>query len=282
MTSCSNILEVRRCRPLLGTFVEITAQGNEVDQLDSAIRAAFDAMEQIQILMSSHNSESELSHLNANAFKHPVKLSDDTFEVIQRGLTLARQSQGAFDFTVGHLMANWGYLPKTRRLCPESNWHDVQLLPNNRVRFLRPLSVDLGGIAKGYAVDRAVDVLRNHEVKSAVVNAGGDLRVFGSKSIHAYIRHPVNPQQLIHPIELHEAALATSAPYFTRRLHHDRIVSHLIEPLEDEPVVGCISVSVRAAECWIADALTKAVLNLKQQATPILAQYGAEAFVISV
>src|SRR4029078_3507060 len=91
-----------------------------------------------------------------------------------------------------------------------------------------PLSLDLGGLAKGFAVDRAVEALQLDGVSSAVVNAGGDVRVFGARSSTIHVRHPSCPQTLAHTIQLHRAALATSSPCFTERVWRGRRVSHLL------------------------------------------------------
>ena len=271
--------EIRRCRPLLGTFVEISAQGNA--GLQEAVDAAFAAMEKIQNLLSAHDPASELSLLNREAAHRIVTVSRETYEVLRHADRLAVESKGAFDFTVAPVLARWGILPATLACENAGNWRDVMLLRRRQVRFLRPLTLDLGGIAKGFAVDQAIEVLREHGVTSAVVNAGGDLRVFGAQPSTIHLRHPSQPQQFAHRIELDQAALATSSPCFTEKNVRGQRVSHLVDSLRQTAITGAISVSVRAKECWLADALTKVVLNAPQLAQKILAKYGAEAFVLT-
>jgi FAD:protein FMN transferase len=280
MISCSKS-EIRRCRPLLGTFVEITARGGEVAMLERAVKAAFEAVASVQSLMSVHDAGSELSQLNRRAHLQPVRVGGETFAVLERARELARQSDGAFDFTVGATLASWGLLPARLRRRASGSWRDVELLPGNRVRFRRPLVVDLGGIAKGYAVDCAIRGLREGGVASGLVNAGGDLRTFGGEAVSVHLRHPATPQQLIRSVELRDAALATSSPCFTRRRWRGRVVSHLVLPGRRAAVTRNISVSVRARECWLADALTKVVLNAPDRAERLLGKFDAEAIVIT-
>jgi len=181
MTSRSNV-EIRRCRPLLGTFVEITAAGPDESELQASINAAFGAVKKIQSVMSAHDPASELSRLNRAAVRRPVTVSRELFAVLRRADRLAAESDGAFDYTIGSLLARWGYLPRSLRRKRPGNWRQVLLLPGRGVCFLQPLALDLGGIAKGFAVDAAIQVLQRRGAISAIVNAGGDLRVFGAPS----------------------------------------------------------------------------------------------------
>lgn len=272
---------MRRCRPLLGTFVEIAIQDQDERKLLSAIDSGFRAVERVQSLMSAHDPESDLSRLNQHGFRGPVKMNDETFEVIHRGIRLAEQSKGAFDITVGATLARWGFLPKNLQRRNHSDWRSVKLLSQNRIRFLRPLTIDLGGIAKGYAVDCAVQAIQQCGVQSGIVNAGGDLRVFGSEIVKTHLRHPQNPYQFINPIQMCNGALATSSPSFTKQLFGKKMVSHLVASDKRTPIIRPISVSVKALECWVADGLTKVVLNLRDQARHILDEYDAEAFIVA-
>jgi len=232
--------------------------------------------------MSVHDPASELSRVNEEAFLRPVKVSDETFEILRRGLEIARTSEGAFDFTVAPLLARWGLLPAhLRRRGSCGCWKDVELLAGRRVRFTKALAIDLGGIAKGCAVDAAIETLRDANVSSVVVNAGGDLRALGPRPFHIHLRHPLHANLLPRTIELQDSALATSSPCFSEHRWHRRAVSHLVNPRTNDAITGGISVTVRARECWLADALTKVVLNAPALAERILEKCAAEAFVLT-
>lgn len=281
MNSCSRS-ETRRCRPLLGTFVEIAASGLPEGKLQRAVNAAFAAVERIQRLMSAHDADSELSLLNCDAARHAVTVSAETFAVLRRADRLATESGGAFDYTVAPTLTRWGYRSGALQRREPHGYKFVVFQRGRQVRFLRPLALDLGGIAKGFAVDAAIEALRKCGVTAAVVNAGGDLRVFGPQPSTVHLRHPAAPQTFAHAIELRQGALATSSPCFTERNWRDRRVSHLVNPLRpDAAVTGCVSVSVRARECWLADALTKVVLNAPLRAETLLRKYAAEAFMLT-
>jgi thiamine biosynthesis lipoprotein len=279
MSSFSNI-ELRRCRPLLGTFVEITAGGPEEAALHAAVNAAFVAIERVQSLMSAHDPDSELSRVNREASLGPVKISTETREVLGRADQLARASEGAFDVTIAPTLAQWGFLPPNLRRKNAGDWQDLLLLDGDRVFFLRPMAVDLGGIAKGFAVDQAIETLRELGVVSGVVNAGGDLRVFGGGGSVAHVRRPSRPQSFARTIHLVNSALATSSPCFTERRLRDRSVSHLVNPRTRVAITGARSVTVRASECWMADALTKVVLNAPWLAGDLLSKYRADAIIL--
>ncbi len=279
--SLSSATEVQRCRPLLGTFVEVRVTGFDDAALASAVEKAFAQIERIQSLMSVHDSASELSRVNAEAFYSPVRVGEETFEVLRRGLEIARDSDGGFDFTVAPILASWGLLPAHLCRRAQGNWRDVVLQRGNRVSFTRPLAIDLGGIAKGFAVDAAIASLHGSKVQSALVNAGGDLRAFGSRASLIHLRDPLPPHLLSHALELRDAALASSSPCFTECRWRRQTVSHLVNPRELRAVTGGISVTVRARECWVADALTKVVMNASPRAEHLLAKHDAEAFVFT-
>jgi thiamine biosynthesis lipoprotein len=273
--------EVRRCRPLLGTFVEIAADGLNRVRLQNAVNHAFAVVERIHRLMSVHDEDSELSLVNREALNRPVIVSRETFALLRRGKRMASESSGAFDYTVAPTLARWQLLPAALKRKQPGDWRSVELSAPRQVIFLHPLAIDLGGIAKGFAVDEAIRVLRKHGVVSALVNAGGDLRAFGRKASAIRLRHPARPRSFARTIVLRESALATSSPCFTERNWRGGHVSHLVRPCDGTAVTGCISVTVRARECWLADALTKVILNAPKLAENILARHGAEAFVLT-
>jgi thiamine biosynthesis lipoprotein len=281
MTSCSRESEVQRCRPLLGTFVEITASGADAAVLPRAVHIAFGAVERVQRLMSAQDPQSELSRLNGEAARREVPVSTETFAILERGLALAAESDGAFDFTIAPLLAGWGLLPDALRRPGRGDWRDVRLLARHRVFFARPLAIDLGGIAKGFAVDLAVKVLRDNGAISGVVNAGGDLRAFGADARRVHLRHPGSGAVLSRCIELRNGALATSSPCFNQVRCRGRTFSHLVNPHTKQTITGARGVTVRAAECWLADALTKVVLVDPARALRVLAQHQAEAFLLA-
>jgi len=256
------MVEVRRARPLLGTLVEITAGAATRERAMSAIDHAFASIERVQRLMSFHDSQSDVSRINRRACRVAVRVHPWTWRVLCAAQQLARASGGAFDVTIGRQLVRWGYLPKNGPLLPvgfPGDWRDVRLLSGQRVRLTRSLLIDLGGIAKGFAVDCAVTALRKHGCTSGLVNAGGDLRAFGTLARIVHLRHPASPRNLVPAFELTSGAIATSADYFSRKSWGGRSVAPLAAR-QGSARTGSASVTVEARTCMLADALTKVCL----------------------
>ncbi len=276
-------VERRRACPLLGTLVEITAQGTSEVDLMSAMSRGFAAAARVQRLMSFHDRHSDVGRLNRLAHRSPVHVHRWTWEVLRTAQQLAQATHGAFDITVGGELVRMSYLPRVAcaRADPHARWRDIELLSDHRVHFARPLYIDLGGIAKGFAVDQAVAGLRAAGVASGLVNAGGDLRAFGTVARRIHLRHPADPGALIPCADIANGALATSAGYFTQRLWHGRAVSPVIDGARRVAITAPFSASVAAPTCMLADALTKLVLLQGPRADGLVRRLGGRAFILS-
>ena len=275
-------IELRRCRPLLGTLVEVAASGTDAAGLERWINAAFAAIQKVHRLMSFHDPDSDVSRMNRDAFPKSVIVHPWTWKVLETAQQFARESNGVFDIAIARFLANWGYLP--RRDYQSDNaatWQDIFLRKKCRIFFRRQLTVDLGGIAKGFAVDRAVAALKATGIKAGIVNAGGDLCVFGAVSQVIHVRHPAEPAFATAAVRLSERAMATSGIYFARRRYRGKYVSPLLDGCTGRSAAQeQISVSVAAAECMIADALTKIVFVLRERAAGLLARHRADALIL--
>lgn len=267
----------RAVRPLLGTMVEVELEGDlpRADMAELAGRA-FARVRGVRDLMSWHDPDSELTRVNRHALRGDVQVSPDTARVLRAALELSRATDGRYDVTVAPALVRRGRLPGHGLTARHADWTAVELA-GNRVRFLRDVAVDLGGIAKGYAVDAAfetVDALAP-ELRDIRVNAGGDLRRKTWRGGTVGLRHPRGllgggrMQVVAHPM-LAEA-VATSVP------GHGTAASRWVDPAtgrERRPGAA----SVFAPTCMAADALTKAVLA--GAATPeLMKSYSARAVV---
>jgi thiamine biosynthesis lipoprotein len=173
-------VEQIRARPLLGTLVEITASGIFPDKVQSAIDCAFDEVERVHALMSYHAADSDVSRINREAFDHPVQVDEHTMRVLTAAYEMSEASSGQFDITVAPTLTKLGFLPRRPdlpRISGQGDWRHVNLLDGNRVRLTRRLRIDLSGIAKGYAVDLAIQALASCDMTAGKVNAGGDMRL---------------------------------------------------------------------------------------------------------
>jgi len=255
-----------RCRPLLGTFVEITADDA------GAIDVAFAAVERVHRLMSAHEPDSDVSRINRFGHLKSIQVDDWTRRVIERSLYWSKLSQGAFDVVrAGKRAVEQGLIPRhsdqPRAVASHWTWLEIR---GGSVRLLEPGCIDLGGIAKGYAVDLAVAALQQAGARSGLVNAGGDLRGFGDASWPVTV---VDPRRSgVVEVELDNAGLATSAGLPAGA---GLSFAHMTEY---DP--RWISVTVRAPNACDADALTKIVWALGHRAADLLAAARADAFAI--
>jgi len=278
MTSRSSSLH--RARPSLGTLVEIRAGGATQAILAAGIAAAFAAIEQVQRLMSFHAPDSELSRINREAASAPVEVHPWTWQVLRVARELWRNTGGLFDCSIAPSLVRAGFLPRPGAASSaDARMGDVDLECHRRVRFGKPLSLDLGGIAKGFAVDRAVDALRAAGVSRGTVNAGGDLRLFGTEPEPVHVRDPESPGQLIRLGTFTDTAIATSAAYFAGRESGGRWITPIVNPANGEPLDSHRSATVIAPECLYADALTKVVLLQRSASAAFLPRYSAHAVV---
>lgn len=275
-----NAAEVRRARPLLGTLVDIAAGGPDAEQ---AVAAAFRAVEQVHALMSYHDAASDISRLNREATAQPVTAHPWTWQVLKAAREFSAASDGLFDITVAPTLTRLGYLPRHAdfpRASGHADWRDIELLPQEQVRFARPLHIDLGGIAKGFAVDKAIETLQASGMTTGRVNAGGDLRRFGTGVEPLHVRHPHSPAVLLPLTDMHDGAAATSAGYFAPKQRDGRQISPHIHPRTGKALASGISATVLADNCMTADALTKIVLADCPAALPVLERFAARAILL--
>ncbi|MHB1083552.1 MAG: FAD:protein FMN transferase [Thiobacillus sp.] len=273
---------LKRARPLLGTLVEISASGASEQTVAAAIERAFAAVETIQELMSYHDLTSDVSRLNHSG-TDGITVDPHTWRVLDTARVISGISHGLFDISIAPELVHHGYLPQHAGLAhaePAANWQDIELLPENRVHLRRPLHIDLGGIAKGYAVDCAIRTLQDAGMLAGRVNAGGDLRLFGDSAETIHVRHPSAATQLLPLCELNHGAIATSAPYYAGRQRNGRTISPLFDATTRQPCSGWRSVSVLADSCMLADALTKVVYADPAYALATLNRLDAHAAVL--
>ncbi len=279
MTSRSkNPPEICRARPLLGTLVEVRAAAPSAGQAERAVNAAFAAIKRVHHLMSFHEPESDVGRLNRIATHRSVRVHAWTHLVLRRASRLHADTGGLFDIAIAPSLVRGGWLPRPAVLpAAGGTTADIALSAGNQVRFRRPLLIDLGGIAKGFAVDQAIAALRRSGATNGVVNAGGDLRVFGAQPALVHVRLPESPGTLVSLGHVSNGAVATSAHYFAQRRVRGAWRTPICHPSRRNFTTQACSVSVMADECWLADALCKVVWLAGAAAMPLLQKHGARA-----
>jgi thiamine biosynthesis lipoprotein len=280
-----------RCQPALGTFVEIEAchpeevLASEHDSaLSFAIDQAFAAIQTAQNCMSVFDLNSDLSQINAGNFLNRTGVIHPwLWDVLQ----LAKQIHALspdFDPSATIYLIHQGMRPNLDQPTAAvlGGLVDVILLEDHSVVTKKPVYIDLGGIAKGAAVDRAIDALQTHGVVSGSVNAGGDLRVFGAKAHSIHLRHPSAPQSTFYAGKLQDGALATSGDYFVSQGGDPQQKNgHLISPKHNLPIQTEKSFSVIAPICAVADALTKVFAITGDAHHPALRHFDAQAIEVT-
>jgi thiamine biosynthesis lipoprotein len=270
----------RRAKPLLGTLVEISVKMAGIDmdaetsRADRAIDAAFSEIATIHHLMSFHEPQSDVARINRAETGIPVAIDARTTEVLQAARRASIESCSAFDCTVAAELVALGLLPFHPVATPTSHDASRWILQDDRFIKFASCLVDLGGIAKGYAVDRAIGVLQQHDIQNALVNAGGDLRHIGTVPEIVHLRDAGDPGCLSLAIALNNQALASSA---AGGLTPDGagMQSALIDGISRTPIGLGASVSIIASTCMDADLLTKVVLASDNPHHHMMAHYGA-------
>ncbi|MBF0400945.1 MAG: FAD:protein FMN transferase [Magnetococcales bacterium] len=271
-------------RLLMGTMVSITTSHPSPMEADQAVKRAFAEMSRIETLMSSHQSSSTVSHLNRVSRETWSPLPAELAQLLRRGLTISTQSQGAFAMGLEPLTSLWGFSsdkaatePPTQTALeawlkgyPATEPLSLQTLADHttQLRLNGPsVGLDLGGIAKGYAIDQAIAVLRQEGIQNAIVDAGGDLRAIGRKGDKPWRIGIQDPRQADQVVALSllqgDISMVTSGDYERFFLYQGKRYHHILDPSTALPAdSGLQSVSVQAADATTADALSTAIFVL--------------------
>jgi thiamine biosynthesis lipoprotein len=232
-------------------------------------------MMDVDRLMSTFRPDSEISQVNRSAATFPITVGEETFGVLTEAARIGLMSGGALDVTIHPLMQLWRRATRQGRH-PSSQEIDaalglvahsqVTIDPDNLcVRLRRPgMGIDLGGIAKGYAVDVAAEALQRIGVGSALIDAGGDLRLVGrDRDGHTWrigLRHPLEPSRLLLSVLVEDEAIATSGNYFRYFIVGGRRYGHLLHPRTGIPAESALSATVIAKSAMRADGLATAAM----------------------
>ena len=267
-------LRLEKSGEAMGTSYAVVAYGCDRMKLESAVEAAFDEVQRIDGLLSNYKPGSEWSEVNRNAAEGPVRVSDELFQLLSECQRYSRLSEGAFDITVGPLMKLWGFYKGSGRLPHRAEirtvvgrlgYRHVLLDAANRtVRFDRKgVEIDPGGIGKGYAVDRMMQVLKEYGITTALVSGGGSsIYALGAPPSDARgwkldIKDPQSPRKVIESVYLKNESMSTSGSYEKFFKAEGRLFSHIMDPRTGYPAQGMLSVSVIAPRTLDSEAWAK-------------------------
>ena len=269
---------ITRAEPIMGTRNVVELWSEDRARGEAAISSVFDDMRRIDRLMSTWKEDTEISRVNREAARHPVKISEELFRLLQESVRYSELTHGAFDITY----ASVGYLYDFRKgvhpdrkaidaALPGINWRHL-VLDEKRltVSFQSPgVRIDLGGIAKGYSVDRGIEILQRQGITRAMVNSGGDTRIIGDRFGKPWvvgIRDPDHEGKTFLRIPLTDAAFSTSGDY-ERYFDEDGVrFHHIIDPKTGDSARKCRSVTIITDSATRSDALTKSVFIMGPQA----------------
>jgi thiamine biosynthesis lipoprotein len=240
----------------MGTAIRAELWHEDPAAGEAALDAAMEEMHRIDRAMSPFKPESELSRLNRDAAKAPVRVSDEMFHVVERSIEFSELSQGAFDITfasVGHMFDYRNRIRPTAEqvsaALPGVDYRHIRLDRGERtIRFASDkVRIDLGGIAKGYAVDNCIELLKARGVTEALVVAGGDSRVLGDRRGRPWmigIRDPRREDAMVAMLPLADAAISTSGDY-ERYFEEDGVRHHhILDPRTGASATGARSVTI--------------------------------------
>lgn len=253
---------LQRARPLIGTLVEIAIGEVGEDFAEKLFATAFAEVSRLEKILSHHVPQSDVSKINSLPAHLKLKLNPEAGEVLQLAIKLFEESKGLFDVVV----------PQSRdRVCSSDISFDC-----DTISLSKPLIINLGGIAKGYIVDKVFALLETYQLDFLRVSAGGDLRVSAKESTDLYIRDPNSPSQHLKIGEGRDFACATSSDYFRKANLRDVGLYHpLIGPTSFQDK----SISVISDSCAISDALTKVVMLSEICPEELLSKFKAQAFI---
>ena len=261
---------------LMGNLFQLSAMGDDENQANNCIDAGIAEIRRIEKLLTTFNEESETALINRYAGIKPVRVSEETFNIIERSIRISRVTQGAFDITYGSVDKRlWNFdmnldeLPDkitAKKMTRLINYRNILLDRNNLTVMLKEkgMRIGFGGIGKGYAADRARQVMRDKGVKSGVVNASGDLVTWGlqpdGQPWSIGIVDPNAKDKIFSSLNITDMAIATSGNYEKFILVNGQKYSHTINPKTGLPIRGIKSVTIISKNAEIADAMATPVM----------------------
>jgi thiamine biosynthesis lipoprotein len=269
---------VERARVSMGTELRLTAWTADEPRAITAFEDVFHEFDRLDGLMTVWRATSDVERLNAAAGDHPVATSAEVRDVLHTARQVSEWTEGKFDITFAALSGLWKFdqdqdnsVPDPqdiRRRLPLINYRDVEIDDRGGTAFLsrRGMRVNLGGIGKGYAVDRGVEILRKHRLQDFMIQAGGDMFVSGRRGERPWrvgIRDPRGPAgQSFAALDLSNGTFSTSGDYERAFMKDGVRYHHIIDPATGEPARACRSVTLVTDRAVIADAVAKGVFIL--------------------
>ncbi len=286
----------KETRPSMYTVVSITVVGTSDDQARKVIDASYAELDRLAALLNFYSDKSEISLINRNAGVAPVKVSPDTLDIIEKAVYVSEMTDGAFDVTVGPLVKLWDM---EKKIVPDKKaiaeamqrvgYKNIMIDKSASTVFLKKsgAQIDLGGIIKGYAADKVVQLLKQNGIQAGIVAVGGEVRSFGKKPDGtAWVVGIQNPRQkgpndeVVATVELSDKATSTSGDY-NKYFEKDGVrYHHLLDPKTGFPSKNCGSVTVIANNATTSDGFSKIFILGPDKGLEVAKKVGFEAVFI--
>ena len=270
----ADLIRYEASHPAMGTVFTVVAYGADRDYLSEVVNEVFDEIDGLDAQMSNYQPASEISRINRDAAREPVLVEPRLFQLIQYSVRRSAETGGAFDITVGPLMKAWGFFRGQGRLPAPSEiaatlqrigYRHLQLNAADRtIRFEQAgMEIDLGGIAKGYAVDQAVEILRSRGIQSALVSSGtSTIYALGSppgeRGWQVSIRSPYDAKKAADVVLLRNFSLSTSGNYEKFFRIGGKLYCHIMDPHTGRPVENMLATAALAARATETDGISTA------------------------
>jgi thiamine biosynthesis lipoprotein len=277
---CQSVNETKQSRIVMSTFCEISCFEKDTEKANKAMDIAFEEIERIEKIFSKFDENSEISKINKFAGVRSVEAGHEVLMLIEDSIYYSEISKGSFDITIGPLMEIWGFVRKTNSIPDKGliqetlrhiGYNNIFIsTQDSTIHFRDSLAkIDLGGIAKGYAVDRAKDVLVSRGIHTALINLAGNMYALGNPpdkdSWYIGIQDPRDKNKIIKKVKLKNQAISTSGDYERFFKIDGKRYSHIINPITGEPAKGIISVTVITDSAEEADALSTAIFVMGEE-----------------
>lgn len=281
---------------IMGTIFDITAISDNDRLLEETSKKAFDEVRRIDSLMSRYKETSEVSLVNRNAGIAPVKVGDELIEVLQEAKKISELSDGAFDVTIGPLTDLWGFDVEKNIVPPKERIEELRRLVNYRRLKIdaststvyledKGMMIDVGGIAKGYSIAKAMKVFADAGIKDVIINAGGNLNLRGGRKGKPWrigIQDPRNEKKLLGKLTISEISVATSGDYQRYFIKDGVRYHHILDPKTGFPAKGLISATVIGNNKTSMDGFSSSVFLLgAEKGAALLKKAGLEGIILA-
>ncbi len=292
---CSSQKTVQKTESIMGTDVTITVVAKNAHDGEAAIDAGMAELRRLDAMMSLYKESSELTRVNLAAGKHPVRVSPEMIEVVERAAKISALSNGVFDITVGPLVVLWqmrlkqgtvptdGEIARVRALV---NYRDIIVDRKASTLFLKKtgMIMDFGGM-KGYLADRVADLIKKRGITNAIIAVAGDIWVLGHRENGAPwkigVQHPREHDKTLAVLEFSDKYISTSGDYERFVIREKKRYHHIIDPRTGKPSTGVISVTLIGDQGAVIDPLTKVPFILgPEEGMKIVKKIGAEAIIV--